>query len=33
MTKGWAKDEGSLLEGRKIQMLINIIISKFGSFN
>ena len=33
MNKDWAKEEGSLLEDRKIQMLINIIIAKFGSFH
>jgi hypothetical protein len=32
MNKDWAKDESSLLEDRKIQMLINIIISKFAFF-
>jgi len=32
MNKDWAKDENNLLDDRKVQMLINIMVSKFSSF-
>lgn len=29
MNKDWSQNEGSLLEDKKVQMLINIIVQKF----